>query len=301
MNVLLAAPISIDFKNYLIANNATLTEYNDSLEMLPTFQGIITSNKLNIDKQFIDKAQNLQWIARLGSGLEIIDIPYAQAKNIYCCNSPAGIANAVAEHVVAMIISLQKNIHCSANQVAQHQWIREPNRGVELEGKVVGLFGYGHTGSKTAEKLSVFGCDIIACDPNIVMKDSYTKQVDAETLYSTADIVSLHLPLNDSTNNFYQAQNFEKPHMLINTSRGNIANTSSILQGLQTNKIIACGLDVLDFENQIPFSTENKMLIDKLLQYNTIITPHIAGYSFNAIQKMSLELMQKLKLNVFPE
>jgi D-3-phosphoglycerate dehydrogenase / 2-oxoglutarate reductase len=301
MKVLIAAPISKDFESFLLAQKAELIDYDGNLEYIADYAGIVTSTKLQINQQFIDKATNLLWIARLGSGLEIIDIAYAAQKKIQCFSSPAGIANAVAEHVLAMIICLQKNICTSANQVANHAWIREPNRGQELENKTVGIIGYGHTGSAVAKKLSVFGCKILAYDPFKTITDQYVQQVQLQDIYDNADIVSYHVPLLPEMIGYYQPQLFVKPHLLINTSRGAIAPTDTILQGLSSGKTIAAGLDVLDFEHQTPFDDEAKYKLDSLLKYHCIITPHIAGYSFNAIQKMSKELMNQLKINVFYE
>ncbi|MCX8470803.1 MAG: hydroxyacid dehydrogenase [Chitinophagaceae bacterium] len=299
--VILAASISESFQQFLLSKNYELDMKYNNPDSIAQAEGIITSTKLIINKDFINQAKNLKWIARLGSGLEIIDTEYAASKNIFCCNSPAGIANAVAEHVIALIINLQKNIVKSARQVQQYLWIREENRGVELEGKTIGIIGFGHTGIKVAEKLSVFGCNIIAYDKYKIIQHPFVKNVSLQELYLHSDIVSFHVPLTAGTTNYYNADLFAKPHVVINTSRGKVAFTEAIIKGFQSNQIIAAGLDVLDFENEYPFSVQNIAQLASLKNYNCIITPHIAGYSFNAIQKMCAELQKKLELCIFNE
>jgi D-3-phosphoglycerate dehydrogenase / 2-oxoglutarate reductase len=299
--VLIAAQISNDFLHYLQQQNCACITDDFSAETIATVQGIITSTKLKIDQQFIDKAKNLKWIARLGSGLEIIDTAYAATKNIYCCSSPVGIANAVAEHVIALLINLQKNIVRSANQVQQYQWIREPNRGWEIAGKTIGIIGFGHTGAAVSDKLAVFDCTVLAYDKYKTVQHAIAQHSTLENLYANADIVTYHLPQNAETIGYYQSQLFAKQHILINTSRGAIAPTAAILQGLQTKQLLYAGLDVLDFENNYPFSDAEKQQLQTMLDYGCIITPHIAGYSFDAIQKMSAELQLQLSKHVFAE
>jgi D-3-phosphoglycerate dehydrogenase / 2-oxoglutarate reductase len=299
--VLIAAAISAEFQQFLNQQNCICITDDFSAETIASVHGIITSTKLKIDKQFIDQATQLQWIARLGSGLEIIDTQYAATKNIYCCSSPAGIANAVAEHVIALLINLQKNIVRSANQVQQYQWIREPNRGWELEGKTFGIIGFGHTGTAVADKLAVFNCNVIAYDKYKDVQHATAASCTLDYLYAHADVVSYHLPQNAETIGYYQASLFAKQHILINTSRGAIAPTANILAGLQSKQLWCAGLDVLDFENNYPFCALEQQQLQTLLDYGCIITPHIAGYSFNAIQKMSAELVNQLKQQVFYE
>jgi D-3-phosphoglycerate dehydrogenase / 2-oxoglutarate reductase len=301
MKVILAANISDSFSAFLLAHNCRLsTDYTNPIAIAEA-QGIVTSTKLIIDAAFLAKAPQLKWIARLGSGMEIIDVELCKQKNIFCCNSPAGIANAVAEHSVAMLIGLQKNIISSAQQVQQHQWIREPNRGWELQGKTIGIIGFGHTGAAFAHKLSVFDCTVLAFDPYKTITHQTAQSATLQQIYQQADVVSYHVPYNAQTDNYYHANQFAKPHILINTSRGGIAHTSAILKGFAQGNLIAACLDVLDFEQQLPFSEESKNLLDQLYRHPCIITPHIAGYSHNAIQKMCAELQQQLQSTIFHE
>jgi D-3-phosphoglycerate dehydrogenase / 2-oxoglutarate reductase len=298
-NVILAAAISDEFTQYLLQHNCILLQYDGTAQQLQLAQGIITSTKLILDKNTLDKIPNLRWIARLGSGTEIIDLAYAASKKIFVCSSPAGIANAVAEHAIAMIISLQKNILRSANQVQLFEWSREPNRGTEISGKTIGIIGFGHTGTALANKLSVFDCNVLAFDKYKNVQHTNAQHATLDDIYANADIISYHLPLNAETIGYYNPTLFAKPHLLINTSRGAIAQTEHILQGLTTGKLIAAGLDVLDFENNYPFAETEKQYLQTMHDYGCIITPHIAGYSIEAITKMSAELQGQLGPVIF--
>jgi D-3-phosphoglycerate dehydrogenase / 2-oxoglutarate reductase len=294
--VLVAAQISASFQDYLIANNFELdTDFNNAQKQQKAI-GIITSTKLKIDKIFLDNCTQLKWIARLGSGMEIIDVAYAHTKNIYCCSAPAGIANAVAEHVIGMLISVQKNIIVAHHQVANSQWIREPNRGTELESSTIGIIGFGHTGQALAHKLSVFGCTVLVYDKykTIAPSPHYTIAT-LQDIYQQCNIVSYHVPLTTETNNMYDANNYALPHILINTSRGLVCSTNKILEAIANKKITALCLDVLDAEEKNTFAPAEFERINLLRQVPHVITPHIAGYSKNAINKMSTELQVQLQ------
>jgi D-3-phosphoglycerate dehydrogenase len=302
--VLIASPISEKFRAFLIDKNYELIIYSNESE-LPTadFQmitGIITSNKLVLNKSEIEKYPNLKWIGRIGSGMEIIDVEYCKQKNIQCESSPNGIANSVAEHITGMLLSLNKNIHSSFEEIKNKQWIREPNRGIELENQTIGIIGYGHTGNAFAKKMSVFTNSIIAYDKyKKGFSNEFVQEVSLEELKEKAAIISFHLPLNEETKHYYNEEflsSMKKNHLLINSSRGAIADTSVILKGLENGKIKGACLDVLEEEKNINevLNTENN-IIEKLLKHNVIITPHIAGYSHNATEKMSQELMDKIR------
>jgi D-3-phosphoglycerate dehydrogenase / 2-oxoglutarate reductase len=293
--VLVAAPISNEFIAFLEGNNYTLIPF-ESLSTAPKdIHGIITSNKIVLDKNTIDTFFQLKWIARLGSGMEIVDTNYCTQKNILCFSSPVGIANAVAEHCIASLIDIQKNISKSFLQVNNGQWIRDANRGWELEGKIIGIIGLGNTGKAFAHKLSVFNCSIIAYDIDESQTAEHVTNVSLEKLYQEADIISYHVPYNAQTHHYYKPNLLAKPHILINSSRGAIASTADIINGFNNQQLIGAALDVLDFENQFPLDDHHAELLNRLLSFNTLITPHIAGYSFNAVQKMSIELINQLK------
>ncbi len=295
---LIAANISSDFKNRLLHEGYELISLNEKNENLNEIAGIVTSTKLHLDKDTIDRFPALKWIARLGSGVEIIDLDYCNVKGITVASSPAGIANAVAEHCIAQIISLQKNIHSSFLEINHNQWLREANRGYELENKTIGIIGYGHTGMAFAHKLSVFGCHVLAYDKyKTDFTDEYAQEIDLKTLQQKADIISFHVPYNKETHHYYNQAFIAncQSHLLINTSRGSIANTQHILAALKSNKIIGAALDVLEDEQLLQDPKHRHwQVIYELLKQNVIISPHIAGYSHNAIEKMCTELMEKL-------
>lgn len=297
--VWLAAPISPAFhawlnqRGYIIWNN---TERPSDVLLL---EGIITSNRLKLDRDLLAELPNLRWIARMGSGMEIIDTAYCASRSIACFSSPGGLANSVAEHATGMLLSLLHRIPTALNEVRAGQWIREPNRGNELNGQCVGLIGYGHTGRAFAEKLQVFTSHIIAYDKyHPAPAGSIASAVSLEELQARADIISFHVPLNNETNHYYNAHfmaGMAKPHILINTSRGSVCSSASVLEALVLGKLTGACLDVLDCEKSIDILLANPdNIVADLLRYNVIITPHIAGYSVQATQKMSDALMQQL-------
>jgi D-3-phosphoglycerate dehydrogenase / 2-oxoglutarate reductase len=300
MKIIQAANISEEFQYLLMANGYELdTRFQDE-KVLFAAGGIITSTKLIITREFLAKAPQLKWIARLGSGLEIIDMEACIEKNIFVCNAPKGIADAVAEHCIAVIISMLKNITTSYQEVQNFQWIRESNRGQELSSKTIGLIGFGHTGQAFAKRLKAFGCTVLAYDPKPMSNHDYIIPATLDDIYKQADIVSYHVPMDATTTDYYKASLFAKPHYLINTSRGPIAATLDILQGFQSNQLLGACLDVLDFESEFPsLNNVYKIQLQKLLAQNCIITPHIAGYSYEAIKKMSAELAEKLTIASF--
>ncbi len=302
--VLLAANISTAFRNFLEEKHFEIV-VPDANGNGPSSQhdikGIITSNRLVLDADALQKFPNLKWIARLGSGMEIIDTVYCDAHQIKYFSSPAGIANSVAEHVMGMLLSLLHNIHSSQNEISAGKWIREPNRGIELESLTVGIIGFGYTGSCLAQKLSVFTKKILVYDKYLSgFSNEYIQESTLQEIKEHSDIISFHVPLNAETNQYYDEDfisKMKRNHIIINSSRGAIANTGAILGGLKSGKIIGACLDVLEEENNIieTFGNENNN-VRKLLKNNVIITPHIAGYSLNAIEKMSKELLNQLKI-----
>ena len=298
--VLIASPISQKFKLFLLEKNYEIIYSEPTTDNRHLITGMITSNKLVLSRQEIDKYPNIKWIGRIGSGMEIIDVEYCQQKNIQCESSPNGIANSVAEHITGMLLSLNKNIHSSFEEIKNKQWIREPNRGIELENQTIGIIGYGHTGSAFAKKMSMFTNSILAYDKyKTGFSNELVQEVSLEELKENATVLSFHLPLNEETKHYYNDDflaSIKNNHILINASRGSIVNTCTILKGLQNGKIMGACLDVLDEEKNInEVLHTNNNLIEQMLKFNVIITPHIAGYSHNATEKMSQELMDKIR------
>jgi D-3-phosphoglycerate dehydrogenase len=273
--------------------------YASLMEIIDQASGLIVATQIKIDKAMIDKAIKLKWIGRLGSGMEYIDVAYAKEKSIECKSSPEGNRNAVAEFALGLLLSLMRNIHNSSGDVKQLQWQRELNRGEELSGKVVGIIGYGNTGSAFAKLLSAFDVSILAYDKyKKGYGDNKVEESSLENIFKYSDIISLHLPLNAETfhlaNNIFFNQMVKKP-LFINTSRGGILDTSALIQALENKLIKSAALDVLENENLDTYTEiESNQLNQLLAMKNVIITPHIAGYSFEAKYKMSKILLEKL-------
>jgi D-3-phosphoglycerate dehydrogenase len=296
-SILIAAPISNTFKEALHTKGYNLVDEH-CLE-LNAIVGIVTSNKLILNATSLPKYPNLKWIARLGSGMEIIDTAYCDQHQIHYFSSPKGIANSVAEHTTGMLLSLLHRIPSSFAEIQQKQWIREPNRGVELEHQIIGLIGYGHTGSAFASKLKAFSNNILAYDKyKSGFGDDIIEESSLERIQAEADVISFHVPLNAETKHYYNhafLNQTKKNHILINVSRGAVCDTTVILQGLQSGQIQGACLDVLEEEKNIhDILLQADNIIEKTLQHNVILTPHIAGYSKNAIEKMSMELLLQL-------
>lgn len=275
-------------------------QYEELIEQVAAAEGIVVTTRLQVDKHLIDAAPGLKWIGRLGSGLELIDLEYAAQKNIVCFSSPEGNRNAVAEHALAMLLNLMNHIGRSSSQVKQAQWLRGENRGTELSGKTVGLIGFGNTGAAFAKLLQSFDVTVLAYDKyKAGFASGYIKEASLEQVCRYADVISFHVPLTAETremaNDAFFAQLKQKPWIL-NTSRGKVMSTTALEMALEKGLIAGAGLDVLENEKPAAWSAEEKQLYNRLLNHdNVLITPHIAGYSYEAYYKMSAVLIQKLE------
>jgi D-3-phosphoglycerate dehydrogenase len=265
------------------------------------YDGLILRSRFKIDKDFIDNASNLKFIARVGSGLENIDCNYAKSKNIEVISSPEGNSNAVGEHAMGLLLSLLNNINTSSNQVKEGLWFREKNRGFEIEGKTVAILGMGNTGKSFAKKISSFNCKVFFYDIDEKIKSKYAKKSSLDFLYKNADIVSLHLPHTINNIDLFNKefiQKFVKPFWLINTSRGKIVNTHDLVDALNEKKILGAGLDVIDIESSSFNNIEKELnpYFNELINLkNVIITPHIAGWTFESNVKLSQIIIDKIK------
>lgn len=273
-------------------------------DKIKDYHGIVIRSRFKIDKTFLDKATNLQFIARVGAGLESIDCDYAIARNIALIAAPEGNRNAVAEHALGMILSLFNKLNQADAEIRKGQWNRESNRGHELDGKTVGIIGYGNMGKAFAKKLRGFDVEVICHDilPNV--GDANAKQVTLEELQQKADVLSLHIPWTPETDKMVNANfiaSFSNPFWLINTSRGKNVVTADLVQALESGKILGAGLDVLEYEKlsfETLFNDKNTPeAFDYLLKSpKVLLSPHIAGWTFESHERLAQVIVDKIKL-----
>ena len=267
------------------------------------YDGIVIRSRFNIDKEFLNAATNLKFIARVGAGLESIDLDYAANKNIQLFSAPEGNRNAVAEHTLGMILSLFNKLNLADQQVKNGQWLREENRGIELDGLTVGIIGYGNMGKAFAKKLRGFNVEVICYDIKEHVDDSNAEQVDLDELLEKTDVLSLHTPWTPQTNKMINKEfinRFKKPFWLFNTARGKSVVTEDLVEALQSGKVKGAGLDVLEyeklsFEKLFTDTAQMPKAFKELLQFNNVLlTPHVAGWTIESKEKLAQTIVDKI-------
>lgn len=282
-------------ENYTISKEETE-------KIIDSFDGIIIRSRFKIDKQFLNAAKNLKFIARVGAGLESIDCEYAEELGICLISAPEGNRNAVAEHALGMLLSLLNNLNKANKEVKSGLWNRETNRGSELDGKTVGIIGYGNMGKAFAKKLRGFDCEVLCYDIKKGVEDENAKQVSLEFLQKRVDVLSFHTPWTPLTNRMINTEfieSFSNPFWLLNTARGKSVVTADLVKALQSGKILGAGLDVLEYEklsfeslfdsNSFPVELQELFQMD-----NVILSPHIAGWTNESKVKLAQVIGEKI-------
>ena len=289
-------------------NDEDYTSSKQEIEAkIHNYDGFIIRSRFKIDKQFLDKATNLKFIGRVGAGLENIDCDYATSKNIALIAAPEGNRNAVGEHTLGMLLSLFNKLNKADLEVRVGKWLREENRGIELDGKTVGLIGYGNMGKSFAKKLRGFDVEVLCYDIKPNVGDENCKQVSLEELQEKSEVLSLHTPQTNLTKNMVNTDfinNFKNPFWLINTARGTSVVTNDLVDALKTGKILGASLDVLEYEKS---SFENLFSSDKMpeaFKYlinaeNVILSPHVAGWTIESKEKLAQTIVDKIKAKFY--
>lgn len=291
-----------NFEDY----TSSKTEIEDKIHL---YDGIVIRSRFTIDKQFLDKATNLKFIGRVGAGLENIDCDYAEKKGVHLISAPEGNRNAVGEHTLGMLLSLFNKLNKADKEVREGKWLREENRGIELDGKTVGIIGYGNMGKAFAKKLRGFDVEVIYYDIKLDVGDENAQQVSLKELQEKADVLSLHTPQTELTMKMVNSDfinGFSKPFWLLNTARGKSVVTKDLVIALESGKVLGAGLDVLEYEKKsfenLFINQENPEVegMPTALRYlinaeNVLLSPHVAGWTIESKEKLAKTIVDKIK------
>ena len=270
---------------------------DEALAIIAGYEGLLIRSKFQVDKAVLDTATNLRFICRAGAGMDNIDEAYALSKGVHLMNAPEGNSDAVGEHAIGMLLSLMNNFNRADAEIRDGKWLREANRGFELKGKTVGIIGYGHMGKSFARKLSGFEVNVIAYDKyKTGFSDKYAREVSMEEIVKHSDILSLHIPLTAQTDGMVDDEylfHFKKPIFLINTARGKVVKTQAVLNAIKQGKLLGAGLDVLEVE-KFPALGQQAWFKELIASGKVLLSPHVAGWTFDSYRKLSEVLAQKL-------
>ena len=272
------------------------------INLIPEYDGIVIRSKFKITKQIIDSATKLKCIGRAGAGMENIDVAYAQSKGIVSVHAPEGNRDAVAEHILGMLLMLLNNLKQADAEVRRGIWKRHENRGVEMGGKTIGIIGYGNMGSAFAQRLQGFNCKILVYDKyKKGFGNAFVKESTMEEIFSEADILSLHVPLTEETNYMVNAdfiKRFKKNIYIINSSRGKCLNSSDLTEAMKSGKVSGACLDVLEYES-VSFENLDSTGLPEAMQFliksdKVVLSPHIAGWTHESNYKISKIIAEKM-------
>lgn len=284
------------------------TDYSSSKaeveQKIKDYEGVIIRSRFTLDKTFLDAATNLKFIGRLGAGLENIDTAYAAKKGVQLFSAPQGNRNAVGEHTLGMLLSLFNKLNAADKDVRQGLWPREKNRGLELEGKTIGIIGYGHMGKAFAKVLQGFDCVVLCYDLKPNIGNQHARQVSLSEFQQKCDVVSLHTPLNETSkhminNAFISA--FKKPIWFLSTARGKCTVTADLVKALQSGEVLGAGLDVLEYEKKSfenLFKSKDAMpeaFYDLIQSNRVLLTPHVAGWTVESKRKLAQTIVNQIK------
>ena len=285
-------------KGFMLDEDTTST-YDEVLEKIADYEGIIIRSRIPVDQNFLEHAKNLKFIARVGAGIENIDVRFAEERGIKLISSPEGNRDSVAEHVVGMLLILMHRLFISSAEVKNGIWKREENRGDELLGKTFGIIGYGNMGKAVAKRLSGFGVKVIFHDILPNLSDEFATQVSLDTLKNEADILSLHIPITNETHHLIDSQfisEMKKDFYFINTARGKNVKTSDLVEAIRSGKVRGACLDVLEYEKPSfeNLEVENNDSAFLLQSEKVIVTPHIAGWTVQSKEKLAQVIVDKI-------